>query len=67
LPDSIFEKAEEAAFAIRKQIPASPRVAIVLGSGLGAFADRIEQPVAILIRRFPTFLGPQSKAIADAS
>jgi purine-nucleoside phosphorylase len=58
LPDSIFEKAEEAAFAIRKQLPATPRVAIVLGSGLGAFADRIEHPVAIPYTTIPHFPRP---------
>jgi purine-nucleoside phosphorylase len=58
LPDSIFEKAEEAAFAIRKQLPAAPRVAIVLGSGLGSFADRIENPIAIPYTTIPHFPRP---------
>ncbi len=55
----IFEAAEEAAAAIRKRIaPASPRVAIVLGSGLGSFANRIEQPSVISYTDIPHFPRP---------
>ncbi len=55
---SIFTKAEEAAAAIREQIAVTPRVAIVLGSGLGSFADRIEQAVAIPYTAIPHFPQP---------
>ncbi len=58
LPKGVFEKAEEAAAAIRKLVPVAPRVAIVLGSGLGSFADRIEQPVAIPYDSIPHFPRP---------
>jgi purine-nucleoside phosphorylase len=58
LPDGIFERAEEAATAIRKRIAIIPRVAVVLGSGLGSFADRVEQPVAIPYAEIPHFPRP---------
>ncbi len=54
----IFEKAEEAAASIRERIAVSPRVAVVLGSGLGSFADRVEQPVAIAYQDIPHFPRP---------
>jgi purine-nucleoside phosphorylase len=53
--EGIFERAEEAAAAIRAQIKVKPRVAIVLGSGLGSFADRIEHPTAIPYTAIPHF------------
>jgi purine-nucleoside phosphorylase len=54
----LFERAEEAAGAIREQIAVRPRVAIVLGSGLGSFAERIEQPVSIPYPEIPHFPRP---------
>ena len=54
----IFEKAEEAAATIRERIAAVPRVAIVLGSGLGSFADRIEQASVIAYTDIPHFPRP---------
>ncbi len=54
----IFEKAEEAAAAIRERTAVKPRVAVVLGSGLGSFADRIEDPVAIPYTAIPHFPRP---------
>ncbi len=54
----IFEEAEEAAATIRERIAAAPRVAIVLGSGLGSFADRIEQPSVIAYTDIPHFPRP---------
>jgi len=58
LEKSIFEKAEEAAGAVRKLIKITPRVAIVLGSGLGAFAEQIERPVVLPYREIPHFPQP---------
>ena len=54
----IFEEAEEAAAFIRERILAAPRVAIVLGSGLGSFADRIEQASVIAYTDIPHFPRP---------
>jgi len=53
LTEGIFEKAEEAAADIRARITITPRVAIVLGSGLGSFADQIEHPIAIAYTDIP--------------
>jgi purine-nucleoside phosphorylase len=58
LTEGIFERAEEAAAAIRGQIAVKPRVAVVLGSGLGSFADRIEHPLAIPYDAIPHFPQP---------
>jgi len=55
LEENIFNKAEEAAAAIRERIAVAPRVAIVLGSGLGSFAERVEEPVAIAYTAIPHF------------
>lgn len=54
----IFGWANAAAEYIRDRIAAVPRVAIVLGSGLGAVADGIAQPVIIPYGDIPHF--PQS-------
>ena len=58
MTQGLFEKAEEAAAAIREHIAVKPRVAIVLGSGLGSFAERIEQPVSIPYPEIPHFPHP---------
>jgi purine-nucleoside phosphorylase len=54
----VFERAEEAAAAIRAGIAIKPRVAIVLGSGLGGFAERIEEPASIVYTAIPHFPRP---------
>ena len=46
-PSSIAARLEDCVFAIRKRIAVEPRVGIVLGSGLGAFADSLEGLVKI--------------------
>jgi purine-nucleoside phosphorylase len=43
----IYEQAEQAVRLIRSRYDAVPRVALVLGSGLGGFADELTDPVAI--------------------
>ena len=58
MAQGIFERAEEAAASIRGRIGVTPRVAVVLGSGLGSFADRVEQPVAIAYQEIPHFPRP---------
>jgi purine-nucleoside phosphorylase len=54
----IFERAEEAAAFVRERVGVSPRVAIVLGSGLGSFAESVEHPVAIAYQDIPHFPRP---------
>ncbi|HEY0796484.1 MAG TPA: purine-nucleoside phosphorylase, partial [Acidisarcina sp.] len=51
----IYENASTAADYIRERIAVEPRVAIVLGSGLGAIADTVEQPVLISYGDIPHF------------
>jgi purine-nucleoside phosphorylase len=54
----IFERAEEAAAFVRERVGISPRVAIVLGSGLGSFAESVQHPVAIAYGDIPHFPRP---------
>ena len=58
MAEGIFERAEEAAAFIRERIGVSPRVAVVLGSGLGSFAESVEHPVAIAYGEIPHFPRP---------
>jgi purine-nucleoside phosphorylase len=58
LAKGIFEKAEEGAAFIRKCIGVRPRVAIVLGSGLGSFAERIERASVVSYMDIPHFPRP---------
>ncbi|HEV8368930.1 MAG TPA: purine-nucleoside phosphorylase [Pyrinomonadaceae bacterium] len=51
----LCERAEHAARIIRSRTTETPRVAIVLGSGLGAFADDFEDAVAIPYEEIPGF------------
>ena len=53
-----FTQASEAASHIRTLTPLTPRVGIVLGSGLGEFASHVKQPVTIPYSTIPHF--PQS-------
>lgn len=59
-----FERAEEAARFIFSRTPLKPKIALVLGSGLGPFADEFAQAVKIPYAEIPHF--PQSTAIGHA-
>jgi len=50
-----YEKAQEAAEFIRKQYDKEIKIALVLGSGLGAFADDLENAVRIPYEEIPHF------------
>jgi purine-nucleoside phosphorylase len=54
-PETLYERAEHAARVIRARRAAEPRVALVLGSGLGAFADDLEDAEAIPYEDVPGF------------
>lgn len=54
----MLEAAAATAAMIRKQVPESPEVALVLGSGLGAIADAVTQPVALRYADLPGFPEP---------
>ncbi len=53
---SIYDRAQHAAQTISARTSLKPRVAIVLGSGLGAFADEFQEAVAIPYREIPGFV-----------
>jgi purine-nucleoside phosphorylase len=55
---TVYERAEHAARLIRAEVGEEPRVALVLGSGLGAFADDLEDAVAIPYSEIPGFARP---------
>ena len=52
---SLYERAEHATRIIRSRITVEPRVAVVLGSGLGGFADDFEEAVSIPYEDIPGF------------
>ncbi|MDQ5845617.1 MAG: purine-nucleoside phosphorylase [Acidobacteriota bacterium] len=52
----LYSRAEHAARTIRARIKQQPRVAIVLGSGLGGFAEEFEQSVTIPYQEIPGFV-----------
>lgn len=62
-PDD-YQQAGEAAEFIRKQIQVEPRIVLVLGSGLGAFADELDEARVIPYTEIPHF--PRSSAIGHA-
>jgi purine-nucleoside phosphorylase len=61
---SEFERAESAANFIFAKTDLRPQIALVLGSGLGAFADEFESPTKIPYAEIPHF--PRSTAIGHA-
>jgi purine-nucleoside phosphorylase len=63
-PASEFDRAEVAAQYIFSQISLRPRIALVLGSGLGALADEFSHATRIPYAKIPHF--PQSTAIGHA-
>jgi purine-nucleoside phosphorylase len=52
------EAAAATAAIIRKQVPEAPQVALVLGSGLGAVAEAVKQPVSLPYAELPGFPRP---------
>jgi purine-nucleoside phosphorylase len=59
-----YERAEAAAEFIFSQTPLRPKIALVLGSGLGAFADEFGSAAKIPYAKIPHF--PRSTAIGHA-
>src|SRR5580658_2975614 len=62
-PD-LFTRAESAAAFVLSQTALRPQIGLVLGSGLGAFADDLVDAVRIPYAHIPTF--PQSTAVGHA-
>jgi purine-nucleoside phosphorylase len=52
---TLYERAEHAARTVRARVSEDARVALVLGSGLGAFADDLEDSIAIPFAEIPGF------------
>jgi purine-nucleoside phosphorylase len=52
----MYERAENAARIVRARSSAKPQIAIVLGSGLGDFADEFEDALALPYREIPGFV-----------
>ena len=63
-PGPEFVRAEAAARFIRKRTKLRPKIALVLGSGLGAFADEFADAVRLPYAKIPHF--PRSTAIGHA-
>ena len=59
-----FARAEQAAKFIRSKTKLRPKIALVLGSGLGAFADELESTTRIPYEHIPHF--PRSTAVGHA-
>jgi purine-nucleoside phosphorylase len=53
---SLYERAEHATRIIRSRISVEPRIGVVLGSGLGGFADDFDESVAIPYEDIPGFV-----------
>lgn len=59
-----FTQAENAAQVVLQRTPLRPKIGLVLGSGLGAFADSLMNATKIPYSEIPSF--PQSTAIGHA-
>ncbi len=63
-PLSEFERAEEAARFVLSQTPLRPQIALVLGSGLGGFADELTDAVGIPFDQIPHYPRPTAEGHA---
>jgi purine-nucleoside phosphorylase len=63
-PSSIAARLDDCVFAIRKRVSIEPRVGVVLGSGLGAFADTLDDLVKIPYADLPHM--PSSAVLGHA-
>ncbi len=62
---SVFEQVEAAAETVNREIfPHDPTVGIVLGSGLGSFADSLEDPAHVQYGQIPGFAESKVKGHA---
>jgi purine-nucleoside phosphorylase len=64
MSNDLYDVAEAAAQLILKQTSARPRIGLVLGSGLGGFADSLTDATRIPYNKIPVF--PLSTAIGHA-
>jgi purine-nucleoside phosphorylase len=61
---SLFARAEHAARTIRSRISIEPRMALVLGSGLGGLADEFQDAVSIPYEEVPGFVSSTAQGHA---
>jgi purine-nucleoside phosphorylase len=64
MTDDVFGRAESAAAFILSKTKLRPTIGLVLGSGLGAFADDLAEAVRVPYSQIPSF--PQSTAVGHA-
>jgi purine-nucleoside phosphorylase len=64
LTDSLYDRASAAADAVLVRTTLRPRIAIVLGSGLGAFAEQLQNATAVPYSDLPQF--PQSTVVGHS-
>src|ERR1035437_7254839 len=64
LSPDLFARAESAAAFVLSQTELHPQIALVLGSGLGSFADDLTEAVRIPYAHIPAF--PRSTAVGHA-
>jgi purine-nucleoside phosphorylase len=64
MPSDSFSSADSAAQLILSRTALRPKIGLVLGSGLGAFADSLTDATAVPYAEIPSF--PQSTAIGHA-
>ncbi len=62
--NDLFQLADSAAQLILARTPLRPKIGLVLGSGLGAFADSLTDATGVLYADIPSF--PQSTALGHA-
>ena len=61
---TLYSRAEHAARTIRARINVEPRLALVLGSGLGGLADEVEEAVGIPYDQIPGFVSSTAEGHA---
>ncbi len=52
---SLWDQLQETVRAIRKSVPAQPRIGVILGTGLGGLGEKIQQAQAISYETIPHF------------
>jgi purine-nucleoside phosphorylase len=59
--ETLYDRVQTAAAAVRARINVAPQVGLILGSGLGAYGDKLDSKVAIPYSDVPYF--PQSHVV----
>ena len=58
----LYQKLETCLASVRKRTDFKPEVALILGSGLGDYADEIRSKLPLTIQRLKVFQPPQLQA-----